>query len=154
MNLGQCLPFVLSKIFCPEIGCDVDPFNSVTSYVDGSMIYGSDDVTAQSCCMILPSFGSRASRNWVKSYNFSSFSWFFVKNRTKFDEIWRVFVFSLPTFGSKTALPNPGSQVIIVLALWKKWVKKTLKLRPSFESHHFCFFKIATQFWEQILEKK
>jgi hypothetical protein len=65
-----------------------------------------------------------------------------------------VFLFSLPTFGSKTALPNPGSQVIIVLALWKKWVKKTLKLQPSFESHHFCFFKITTQFWEQILEKK
>ena len=118
-----------------------------------SFFMGNHNYIWLECCMILPSFGSRASRNWVKSYNFSSFSWFFVKNRTKFDEIWRVFVFSLPTFGSKTALPNPGSRVITVLALWKKWAKKTLKLRPSFGSHHFCFFKIATQFWEQILEK-
>ena len=44
-------------------------------------------IFVETCCMILPSFGSRASRNWVKSYNFSSFLWFFVKNRTKFDEI-------------------------------------------------------------------
>jgi len=39
---GKCLNFSRSLIFCEELGCDTDPMNSLTAYIDGSNIYGSD----------------------------------------------------------------------------------------------------------------
>jgi Animal haem peroxidase len=39
---GKCLNFVRSLIFCEELGCNTDPMNILTAYIDGSNIYGSD----------------------------------------------------------------------------------------------------------------
>ncbi len=39
---GKCLNFARSLIFCEELGCDTDPMNTLTAYVDASQVYGSD----------------------------------------------------------------------------------------------------------------
>ena len=44
---GKCLNFVRSLVFCEEVGCETDPMNSLTAFVDGSNIYGSDEATAR-----------------------------------------------------------------------------------------------------------
>jgi len=43
---GKCLNFVRSLIFCEELGCNTDPMNVLTAYIDGSSIYGSDSGNA------------------------------------------------------------------------------------------------------------
>ena len=43
---GKCLNFARSLIFCEELGCDTDPMNSLTAYVDASNVYGSDNGNA------------------------------------------------------------------------------------------------------------
>jgi len=43
---GKCLSFIRSITFCEALGCDTDPFNSITAYIDGSNIYGSDSANA------------------------------------------------------------------------------------------------------------
>jgi hypothetical protein len=43
--LGTCLPFVKSRIFCEQMGCDTDAFNDVSAYVDLSNVYGKDELT-------------------------------------------------------------------------------------------------------------
>jgi hypothetical protein len=43
---GTCLPFVKSRIFCEQMGCDIDAFNDVSAYVDLSNVYGKDELTA------------------------------------------------------------------------------------------------------------
>ena len=45
---GKCLNFVRSLIFCEELGCNTDPLNTLTAYIDGSNIYGSDSGNATS----------------------------------------------------------------------------------------------------------
>jgi peroxidase len=40
---GKCLNFARSLIFCEELGCTTDPLNSLTAFIDGSNIYGSND---------------------------------------------------------------------------------------------------------------
>jgi len=39
---GKCLNFARSLIFCEELGCQTDPMNTLTAYIDGSQIYGSN----------------------------------------------------------------------------------------------------------------
>ena len=43
---GRCLNFVRSRVYCEEVGCDTDPMNIITAFIDGSNIYGSDKATA------------------------------------------------------------------------------------------------------------
>jgi len=43
---GKCLNFARSLIFCEELGCDTDPMNILTAYIDGSNIYGSNSGNA------------------------------------------------------------------------------------------------------------
>jgi hypothetical protein len=43
---GTCLPFVKSRIFCEQMGCDTDAFNDVSAYVDLSNVYGKDESIA------------------------------------------------------------------------------------------------------------
>ena len=43
---GTCLPFVKSRIFCEQMGCDADALNDVSAYVDLSNVYGRDESTA------------------------------------------------------------------------------------------------------------
>lgn len=45
---GFCLNFVRSMVFCEELGCNTDPMNVLTAYIDGSQIYGSDIGNASS----------------------------------------------------------------------------------------------------------
>ena len=40
---GKCLNFARSLIFCEELDCTTDPMNSLTAFIDGSNIYGSDN---------------------------------------------------------------------------------------------------------------
>ena len=44
---GKCLNYIRSVIFCEALGCETDPMNSITSYIDGSNIYGSDRLNAE-----------------------------------------------------------------------------------------------------------
>ena len=39
----KCLNFARSLIFCQQQGCDTDPMNTLTAYLDASQVYGSDD---------------------------------------------------------------------------------------------------------------
>merc|ERR1719347_2151030 len=41
-----CFPFTRSDIFCPRKGEPREQINGVTAFIDGSMIYGSDDETS------------------------------------------------------------------------------------------------------------
>jgi len=43
---GKCLNFARSLVFCEELGCNTDPMNSLTAYIDGSNIYGSNNGNA------------------------------------------------------------------------------------------------------------
>ena len=40
---GKCLNFARSLIFCEELDCDTDPMNTLSAFIDGSNIYGSDN---------------------------------------------------------------------------------------------------------------
>ena len=43
---NKCLNFVRSLVFCEALGCTTDQTNSITAYIDGANIYGSDTDSA------------------------------------------------------------------------------------------------------------
>ncbi len=43
---GKCLHFARSLIFCEELGCQTDPLNTLTAYLDASLVYGSNNGNA------------------------------------------------------------------------------------------------------------